>query len=69
MKILLKRIKDLRLSFGYSRFDLAKILWVTPATIYRWETGKSIPRISKIILISKHFKVSIDFLLGLSVDS
>lgn len=38
-----EEIKRLRKSLKMTQVEFAKTLYVTPHTIYRWETGKSEP--------------------------
>ena len=60
-----KIIKDLRLDKGWSQTVLASKLYVSQDTISLWELGKSLPDIPNLIKLSKLFKVSTDYLLGL----
>ena len=36
-------LKELRLAAGFTREELAKKLFTTGTTIYRWETGRAKP--------------------------
>ena len=60
-----KRLKDLRNDVGLGQVALAKALGVGKSIISDWELGKSEPTLSKLIIIAKYFKVSIDYLAGL----
>lgn len=60
------RIKELRLSNDMTQADLAKKLNITRSSVNAWEMGISIPSTTYIIELSQLFKVSTDYLLGLS---
>lgn len=60
-----ERLKELRKDANISSVALAKILEVSDTTILRWEKGKMLPTIDKLYYLSKYFKVSTDYLLGL----
>ena len=64
-KIFCNRLKELRKDANISSVALAKILEVSDTTILRWEKGKMLPTIDKLYYLSKYFKVSTDYLLGL----
>ncbi len=59
-------IKDLRKSKGFTQEEMAKKLSCNRQKIADWERGKSTPSADDLILLSKLFKVSTDYLLGLS---
>ena len=56
-------IKELRKQFGYSQEDLAERVFVSRQTISNWETAKSYPDITSLILLSQTFGVSIERLV------
>ena len=58
-------IKDLREKVGYSQSTLAKKLNVTRSSVNAWEMGISTPTTQYIVELSKIFRVSTDFLLGI----
>lgn len=62
------RIKELRLSNNMTQADLAKKLNITRSSVNAWEMGISIPSTAYIIELSQLFKVSTDYLLGLSTN-
>lgn len=62
------RIKELRLSNNMTQADLAKKLNITRSSVNAWEMGISIPSTAYIIELSLLFKVSTDYLLGLSTN-
>ena len=58
-----ERLKDLRIKNKLSQNDLALSLGIKRHTISAYETDSITPPIDKLILISKYFNVSIDYLL------
>ena len=60
-----KVIKELRKERNISQTELAGMLNLSQDTISLWELGKSYPDIISLIELSKIFKVTTDFLLGL----
>ena len=60
------RIKQLRISNNMTQADLAKKLNITRSSVNAWEMEISTPSTSYIIELSQLFKVSTDYLLGLS---
>ena len=61
-----KRLKDLRVKNKLSQNDLALSLGIKRHTISAYETDSITPPIDKLILISKYYGVSIDYLCGVS---
>lgn len=62
-----ERIQSLRAENGYSQATLAKRLGLTRAAINAWEIGYSIPSTPYVVEMSKLFKVSTGYILGLEV--
>lgn len=60
------RIKQLRASNNMTQADLAKKLNITRSSVNAWEMGISTPSTTYIVELSQLFKVSTDYLLGLS---
>lgn len=60
------RIKDLRIEHGFTQEELAEKLYCKRQKIADWERHKSSPSIDDIISLSKIFKVSADYILGLT---
>ena len=60
------RIKQLRVSNNMTQADLAKKLNITRSSVNAWEMGISTPSTTYIVELSQLFKVSTDYLLGLS---
>ena len=66
MKNLFKdNLKQLRTEAGLGQVELAKRLGVSKGVISFWENGLREPSMSSLITLSKFFKVSIDYLVGL----
>jgi len=59
-----KVLRDLRKKHDLSQDEMAEKLFVTRQAVSRWETGKTVPNIVTLGLISKLFGVSINTLLG-----
>ena len=66
MIALYKRIKDLREDNDLKQSDLAKVVNTTQQQYSKIENGKSEPTAEKLIKLSQFYKVSIDYILGLS---
>lgn len=64
-KLFGQRLRKERQKNDELQSDLAKILNVDVSMISLWETGKNYPEVKKLIEIAEHYKVSIDYLLGL----
>ena len=58
-------LKSLRIQNNFTQAQLAHKLGVTKSVISAYETGLRMPSYDIIIAISKIFKVSTDYLLGL----
>jgi transcriptional regulator with XRE-family HTH domain len=61
-----KKVKELRLNNHISQRKLAEILNISPATVSRYEKDKIAPTEDIIVKTALFFKVSTDYLLGLS---
>ena len=69
MEIFAKRIAELRKDKGLSQSQLSKKIGKSQAAIAFWEAGERIPGALALITISKYFKVSADYLLGLEDET
>lgn len=58
-------LKYLRTERGVGQVELAKAVGVSKGIISMWENGLREPQMSSLILLSKYFGVSIDYLVGL----
>lgn len=63
-----ERIRQLREQAGISQSELARRLDVTRSSVNAWEMGLSAPTTQYIVAMAKIFRVSSDFLLGLSKE-
>ena len=61
-----RRIQELLFEKGITQQDLAKEINLTPATLSRNLNGLNPPKAEVIVAIANYFKVSTDYLLGLS---
>lgn len=61
--ILAEKVALLRKKKGWSQEELAEKLGISRQSVSKWESGSSIPDIDKIILLSRLFQVSTDYLL------
>ncbi len=57
------KIARCRKKMGFSQEDLAERLDISRQAVSRWEVGEVIPDAEKIVLLSKIFGVTIDYLL------
>lgn len=58
------RLKTLRLQHNLTQLELAQKLSLTKSVISAYETGLRMPSYDVLIAISRIFKVSTDYLLG-----
>lgn len=65
-KIFGNRLKTIRRKNDELQSDLAEILKVDTSMISLWENGKNYPEVKKLIEIAEHYKISVDYLLGIS---
>lgn len=64
--VIADRIKEVRMENQLSQSQFGALISVSQDTVSLWEKGKSIPTAEYIIIISKTFRVSADYLLGLA---
>ena len=62
-------IKQLRENAGFSQSVLAKKLNVTRSAVNAWEMGLSVPTTQYVVDMARLFRVSTDYLLGLSNET
>ena len=60
-------IKHNRIVMGLTQEELASNLYVTKATVSKWERGQGYPEISLIPKIANFFGISIDELFDLGI--
>ena len=64
----LKRIEDLRVDNDLTQQDIADLLNCQREVYRRYEKGTREPPLSYAIILAKYYKVSLDYLVGLSDD-
>ena len=62
------RIRDLREDRDLTQADVAKVIKTTQQQYSKIEAGKADISGQKIILLAKFYKVSADYILGISKD-
>ena len=65
----LDRLVNLREDADLLQNDMGEILEVTQSNYSRWETGKEIIPLKKLNMLCNHFKVSADYIMGLSKEN
>lgn len=66
MKTTGEKIKALRTALGLSQAQLGEQLDIAAQSVYRYETGRSLPDTHTLVKLATFFDVSTDYLLGLS---
>lgn len=61
-------LRRFRKRFKLSQGDLAKRLGMMQQSYYRYENGQTVPRADDIVKLAGEFKVTTDYILGLSDD-
>lgn len=62
----INRLKEIRDYEGDTQAQVAEFLHVDRATYAGWECGKDIIPLKRLYAIANHYKVSMDYILGLS---
>ena len=62
----MKRLKELREDMDMTQAELASILMQSKSNISKYENGQIEPNIDTIIALARFFKVTTDYLLGVS---
>lgn len=68
MTTIAQRIKALRTQAGLTQEEFGKLFGIVKSTVSLYEGGKSNPDDELKKKIAEHFKISIDFLLGVTDD-
>ena len=58
-----EKCKQLRKERGYTQEGLAEICHVSRQTVSKWEAGVMLPEMDKLLFLSRHFNVSLDYLI------
>ena len=69
IKSLSLRLKELRISYGYSQKEVAQKLNISPSNISGYETGERTPSTENLLALSYLYKCSTDYLLGKTNNS
>ena len=64
-----RRIKDLREDADLSQKQISEIINMHKTTYARYETGQREIPLNIAVLLAKHYKVSLDYLAGLTNNS
>lgn len=64
IKDLPKKLKELRLKYGFSQKQVSDKLGISPSIISGYETGERTPSLEVLLSISYLYNCSIDYLLG-----
>lgn len=51
---------------GLTDYSVAKETGILAQTLYDWKSGRSTPKVDKLLLIARLFNVSVDELLGVA---
>ena len=66
MKTIIERIRELREDHDLTQREIAGVLYVSTRAYSSYETGRSAIPIQSIIVLSQYYRVSVDFLFGLT---
>lgn len=66
---MVKNLRNLRLNQGVSQQQLADVIGTTQQSINKYENHSTEPDIDTLIKIADYFQVSVDFLIGHSMNS
>lgn len=64
MKIVGERLKELRMSIGYSQMQLAKMFEIGQASVFRYERAQVSVPFPVLIKYADFFDVSLDYIFG-----
>lgn len=62
-------LKELRRRHGLTQVEFSKLFDIGLATVAMWESSQRRPPAKMLLRISEHFKVSVDYLLGVGTKS
>ena len=68
MKKYTERLRELREDKDLSQEEIAKILNCTQTAYGKWENGKREIKLQELIILAKYYKVSLDYIAGLTND-
>ncbi len=61
-----ERLKEIREDRNLKQSDIAGLLKTTRQQIGKWENGIQMMGVDKYIVLAEYYKVSVDYLLGLT---
>ncbi len=64
-----EQIRILRKEKGITQEQLSEVMGVSVAAVSKWETGQTAPDLSSLAVLADYFEVSIDTLLGHTLQS
>ena len=65
---MVKNLRKLRMNKGISQQRLAEVIGTSQQSINKYENHNVEPDISTLILLADYFQVSVDYLIGHTVD-
>lgn len=64
-----ERIRELLLKYGYSVKDIQEVMgFENPQAVYKWLSGKSLPSLDNLLILSKVLHTSIEDILVIDGD-
>lgn len=69
IKDLPKKLKELRIKYGYSQKQVAEKIGVSPSIVSGYETGERTPSTEVLLSLSYLYNCSTDYLLGKQATS
>ena len=67
-KVFGERLREVRKQYGEAQTAIAKLIDVSVPQVSDMENGKKTTTVEKMALICEHYRVSADYLLGLTDD-
>ena len=61
-----ERLLDVRDEAELNQKDMAEILKVSQSNYSRWENGRELIPLSKLNILCNHFKINMDYVIGIS---
>lgn len=65
----LERIRKIRIDRRLKQKDVAKILKISQSNYSRWENGKEVIPLNKLNILCDYFKVSMDYVFGITSEN
>lgn len=67
--MLSERLLDIRDEAELNQEDMAEILKVSQSNYSRWENGRELITLSKLNILCNHFRIDMDYVIGISTYS